>query len=272
METNTKWQLSGTAAELYENYLVPTIFIPWAQELLVRARPQVGNDILDVACGTGIVARMAKGRVGDQGRVVGVDLNGGMLEVARAISLAANANVEWIESDVGNVPLADDSFDIAFCQQGLQFFPDKIGALGEIRRLLRPSGRCIVCVAQELEKNPLMRSQVEAITKHINAGAAGAIRAVCVLSDGDEIKNLFIAAGYSNVHVETVSLTLNHDNGAEFVTNGIASTPIAGMISDWSDDARNALVSDILAGFGDYYDGQALRFPHVSSVVIATNT
>ena len=79
MTANTKWQLSGNAAELYEDYLVPTIFIPWANHLLAKANPKVGDDLLDVACGTGIVARMAKNQVGDNGRVVGVDLNASML-------------------------------------------------------------------------------------------------------------------------------------------------------------------------------------------------
>ena len=271
MKSNTKWQLSGTSAALYENYLVPTIFVPWAEQLLDRALPQIGESVLDVACGTGIVARMVKGKVGKKGRVVGVDLNGGMLEIARAISSASNNDIEWIEADVGNVPIADNSFDIAFCQHGLQFFPDKVGALKEIRRLLRPDGRFVICVAQELEKNPLMQSQVTALSKHIGEEASGAIRAVCGLSDGEAIKNLFLKAGFQDVEWETVSLTLSHDNGLEFITNGIASTPVAGLIAEWSDEARNALIEDVLKGFGDYYDENALRFPHVSSVVIARN-
>lgn len=269
MKSNTKWQLTGTAAELYESYLVPTIFVPWAEHLLNRAQPQAGENILDVACGTGIVARMAKEKVGEKGRVAGVDLNGGMLQVARAISTETDLNIEWIEADVGDIPIADNSFDIAFCQQGLQFFPDKVGALNEIHRLLRPDGRCVICVAQDLEKNPLMRSQVAAISKHIGEEASGAIRAVCGLSDGEAIKELFLEAGFCDVQWETVSLTLSHDSGLEFITNGIASTPVAGLIADWSDDARSALITDVLDGFGDHYDGQALRFPHVSSVVSA---
>ena len=270
MKSNAKWQLSGSAANLYESYLVPTIFIPWANHLIERAQPQSGEYVLDVACGTGIVARLVKDKVGKEGRVVGVDLNADMLNVARSISIASKVNIEWIEADVGNVPLPDNSFDIAFCQQGLQFFPDKIGALTEIRRLLRPNGRCVICVAQELKKNPLMRSQVEAITEHINAEASTAIRAVCALSDGEIISKMFLQAGFQDVAWDTVSLTLHHDSGLEFVTNGIASTPVAGLITDWSDEARGALIEGILAGFGDYYDGTALRFPHVSSVVIAS--
>ncbi|MDA0701813.1 MAG: methyltransferase domain-containing protein [Proteobacteria bacterium] len=102
MTSNTEWQLSGNAAELYEAYLVPTIFVPWAQRILSENVPQSGDNILDVACGTGIVARMVKARVGALGRVVGVDLNPGMLEVARTIS--AGGSIEWIEADVVQIP------------------------------------------------------------------------------------------------------------------------------------------------------------------------
>jgi ubiquinone/menaquinone biosynthesis C-methylase UbiE len=271
MKSNTEWQLSGNAAQSYENYLVPTIFIPWAKLLLERAQLQNGEDVLDAACGTGIVSRMAKAIVGNQGRVVGVDLNGGMLAVAGNLSLAEHTNIEWIETDIGSMPLAGKSFDVAFCQHGLQFFPEKLAALKEIRRLLRPGGRCIICVAQGLEKNPLMRSQVDAYTKHDSGVAAEAIKTVCALNDSNELKKLFIDAGFADVQLDTVSLTLSHVNGAEFIANGIGATPASGLIAEWDENSRNALVTDILAGFGEYYDGQSLRFPHVSTVVIANN-
>lgn len=266
MGSNTKWQLSGNAAELYEKILVPTIFVPWAQHILGKFLPQPGDNILDIASGTGIVARMAKARVGPSGRVVGVDLNAGMLDVARTI--AAEGSIEWLEADVGHIPLEDGLFDKAYCQQGLQFFPDKIGALREIARLLKSGGICVAVVAQSLEQNPLMRSQVAALEKHINPEAAAGIRAVCGLADGKEIKGLFESAGYIDVEWKTVDLTLTYPDGRLFVKNGVMSTPVAGLIADWNEDARDALLDDILSGFGNYYDGKSLTFPHVSSVIV----
>ncbi len=265
MSANTEWQLSGNAAELYEEYLVPTIFIPWAQHLLAKTTPRPGDSVLDVACGTGIVARMAKARVGETGRVVGVDLNGGMLDVAK--SIAPDGSIDWVQADVADIPLPDQSFDLAYCQQGLQFFPDKVGALREIRRLLRPGGQCLAVVAQSLEQNPLMRSQVAALSKHIGDDAAAGIRAVCGLPNPDTIAELFEAAGYGDVERTSVDLTLTYKDGRAFVRNGIMSTPVAGVVSGWPDDARNALLDDILEGFGHYFDGASLVFPHVSSVV-----
>ena len=125
----------------------------------------------------------------------------------------------------------------------------------------------MVCVAGELEQNPLMRSQVAALTKHINEEAAGGIRAVCGLPDGETIRELFLDAGFQNVVWETVTLTLIHNDALAFVTNGIASTPVADLVADRSHEARTALIDDIVDSFGDYYDGEALKFPHVSNVV-----
>ena len=267
MTINSEWQLTDNAAVLYERYLVPIIFVPWAQYLLANHVPKIGSNVLDAACGTGIVGRMAKARVGATGRVVGVDLNAGMLAVAREASSAAGDNIEWIEAEICQVPLGDNSFDIAYCQQGLQFFPDKVAALQEIRRLLKPGSKCIVVVAQSLDHNPLMSSQVNALTKHIGEDAAAGIRAVCNLSNKEEITELFEKAGYVEVEAQTVDLTLTHPDGREFIKYGILSTPIAGIISNWSDNERNNLVNDILSGFGQYFDGQSLIFPHVANVV-----
>ncbi len=208
---------------------------------------------------------MAKARVGASGRVVGVDVNASMLDIAK--SVAAEREIEWIEADVGAIPLRDDSFDIAYCQQGLQFFSDKVGALREIKRLLRSGGSCLVVVARSLDRNPLMQSQTAALAKHIGADAAAGIRAVCGLANGDDIGGLFASAGFTEIDWDGADLTLTCPDGRAFVKNGILSTLVAGMIANWSDDARGALVDDILDGFGDYFDGRSLSFPHVSSVV-----
>ena len=112
-----------------------------------------------------------------------------------------------------------------------------------------------------------MHSQAAALEKHFNEDAAAGIRAVCSLANGHEIKDIFEQAGYVDVDWDTVDLTLTYSDGREFVRNGILSTPIAGIITNWSDDSRNAFVDDVLAGFGDYFDGKSLTFPHVSSVV-----
>src|SRR6266496_1757197 len=130
MTATEQYQLGAVAPKLYERYLVPAITSLWAADLIERAEPRVGDRILDVACGTGIVARLAATRIGT-GEVVGIDLNPGMLGVARSVSLQAGLRIEWREGNVLAMPFGAATFDIVFCQLGLQFFPDRLAALGE---------------------------------------------------------------------------------------------------------------------------------------------
>src|ERR1700734_3933000 len=118
------WQLEGTAAaELFERYLVPAITAKWAEDLMDRAQPRGGEAILDIACGTGIVARLAAKRMG-RGLVTGLDLNAGMLNVARSAP-TEGAAIIWIEGSALVLPFPEESFDLVVCQQGFQFFPDQ---------------------------------------------------------------------------------------------------------------------------------------------------
>jgi len=115
MATHEPWQLVGTAAELYERYLVPAITALWATDLVNRACPRPGERILDVACGTGIVARSVSNHVTAK-RIVGVDINPGMLAVARSISMDQGLPITWIEASALDLPFQDCSFDLVLCQ------------------------------------------------------------------------------------------------------------------------------------------------------------
>src|ERR1700722_8583613 len=139
MSQQGQWQVAGSAPEVYERELVPAVFRPWAPILVDLAHPRPGERVVDVACGTGVVARIVAARVGPKGTVVGVDLNPGMLSVARsAVSTdpRASAPVQWQEASADKLPFPDGSFDIVYCQLGLQFFVDRAAALCEMRRVL----------------------------------------------------------------------------------------------------------------------------------------
>ena len=123
------WQLEGSAAELYERYLVPAITAKWAEDLIVRAQPRAGESVLDIACGTGVVARLAARRVAARGQVTGLDLNAGMLAVARRVP-NEGPPINWIEGSALDLPFPSDSFDVVLCQLGLQFFPDRSNETG----------------------------------------------------------------------------------------------------------------------------------------------
>ena len=119
MNTNEQWQLTMKAAELYERYVARYFFAPWASSLVDLAHLVTGERVLDVACGTGIVARLAAKRVGPVGRVVGVDLNPDMIAVARSLPAANDVRIEWLERSALDLQLKKASFDVVLCQQGL---------------------------------------------------------------------------------------------------------------------------------------------------------
>jgi SAM-dependent methyltransferase len=118
------WQLAGCLPENYERHLVPALFGPWAAQLVELAAPGPGERVLDVACGTGIVARRAAALVQPGGAVAGLDSNRGMLEVARAAAAEVRPVIDWRAGDAADLPFPDGVFEVVLCQQGLQFFPE----------------------------------------------------------------------------------------------------------------------------------------------------
>ena len=143
--TQERWQVSDSAATLYERYAVGGFFSAFADDLLRRAVLQPGERVLDLACGTGIAARKAAPSVGASGSVTGADLNPGMLaEAQRQVPDALG--IVWRECDAAALPFADASFDVVLCQQGMQFMPDKPATAAEIRRVLAPGGRVVASV------------------------------------------------------------------------------------------------------------------------------
>ena len=167
MSTSPQWQFVGNVPENYERYLVPSIFAPWALDLIEAAALRPGERVLDIACGTGIVARTAARTLGGGASVVGLDLSAPMLEAARSAAKAEGVSAEWKEGSAVKLPLADATFDVAFCQQGLQFFPDRPTALREMYRILAPTGRLVLSVWREIERSPGFAVLADALTRHI---------------------------------------------------------------------------------------------------------
>jgi SAM-dependent methyltransferase len=113
------WRLEADTSEAYERYLVPALFASWAERLLDLVAVGPGERVLDVACGTGIVARRAAARVGEGGAVTGLDRNPAMLEVARAAAIEVGPPIDWRAGDAARLPFPDGVFDVVTCQQGL---------------------------------------------------------------------------------------------------------------------------------------------------------
>ena len=269
MDTQAEGRPMESFAERYEAVLVPVIFRPWAAELVGRTVPRDGEQVLDLACGTGVLTREIARSSATLGGLTGVDLSADMLGVARDRAAKSGLVAEWIEASAGELPFPDDRFDLAFCQQALQFFPDRPGALQELRRVVRAGGRVAFCVQRELASNPLLRSQAAALDKHVGPEAGDAVRAICSLSDADEIHGLFHDAGFTGIDIESVTLSLHHPDGKAFAAGAMGGMHTGDKLSRMREVQRQHCIDDFLTELGDCFDGTAIRFPHVSHVITA---
>lgn len=259
MGQHEAWQLEGNAAELYERYLVPAITSLWAADLIERGAPQAGERVLDVACGTGIVARLAATRM-RRGRVVGLDINPGMLVVARSLPPQPGPAIEWHEGSVLNMPFHDGSFDLCLCQLGLQFFPDRAAALREMRRVLCTDGRLSVSVFAAIEDTAVTNALADSLDRRLGPGTSAVKRAEHSLADAGELRRLAEEAGFRNVVVTGVSKTIRFPSPQLYARIQLTATPLAGTVAGLESAARDALLDavagDLAAALGSTVDGE----------------
>lgn len=241
--------------ENYERYFVPTIGEPLAHDLIEIARLDHGERVLDVACGTGIVARLASQKVGAAGTAAGLDVNPGMLAVARATSPPGMA-VDWREASAEGMPFSDASFDAVLCQMGIQFIPDKLSALKEMRRVLTPGGRLVLNVPGPIP--PLFKIFQEALARDISATAASFVSQVFLLHDEQEIRQLLNEAAFKDIAIQAVIKELPLPEPEKFLWQYVYSTPLAGALAGASDEALSSLAHRIATDWQQFVQDRAL--------------
>jgi ubiquinone/menaquinone biosynthesis C-methylase UbiE len=226
--------------ELYEHLLVGPLFSPWADPLLDAVRLAPGDRVLDVACGTGIVARHAKARLGAAGTVVGVDVNAGMLAVARRVA----PDIEWREGNATALPLhAKELFDVVTCQQGFQFVPDGSAAARELRRALAPGGRLAVSTWRPDDESPVLRALRGAAERHL--GPVDDRRHG--LGDPAPLEALLRAAGLREVQSRTQTRTIRFGDGAVFARlNATALVGMSAAAKGLADADRERLIDAVV--------------------------
>jgi len=195
MTTQEGWRLDDAAAEFYEASFVPALFAAWAPILAEMASVKYGQTVLDVGCGTGIVARTIVDQVGGRGKVIGYDLNPSMINVARGL----RGDIEWRVGDVERMPFRHDSFDVVLCQAALMFFQDRVAGLREMRRVTTHGGRISVLVFGE---SPGYETLGQVIGQVAGPEAAAVFMAPFSLADPSDVTPLFAAAGYGAIEVE----------------------------------------------------------------------
>lgn len=258
-------------ARIYEEYLGRTIADPWTRILLEYASLGSGEQVLDLACGTGSVARQVAPIVGERGKVTALDINPGMLAVARSLDPPDGAPIEWLQGDALALQLPDSAFDVVLCQQGLQFFADRARVLREMRRVLVAGGRTVISVWQPLDRHPLYESLFRATVRHLNAEIADVALSFS-LGSAHDLKSLLIEANFRDVQVIPRSRDVRLPSPERFVAftvlGAATSVPTFAALDDRRAALIDAIVQDTRAAVETFRRGDELVFPMSSNIAI----
>jgi ubiquinone/menaquinone biosynthesis C-methylase UbiE len=255
----------------YQEFMVPGMFSVLAEAVADAVEPAAGDRALDLACGTGALTRILAGRVGPNGSVTGLDLSDGMLAVARSQDGSDGAApVEYVQGSAEELPFDDAWFDEITCQQGLQFFPDRPGALREARRVLAPGGQAAFACWTEMPDHAGFWALAESAAAHGGPELRQVQRQPYSLSDPGEMRRLLEEAGFSDVVVEIERVAARFDAAPErFAERVIASTPAAGPFSGLGDAQRAAIAAATAAALEEHRDGDGVAFEMPSLIAVA---
>jgi ubiquinone/menaquinone biosynthesis C-methylase UbiE len=252
--------------ELYEQALVGPLFAPWVEALLTDVGVAAGDRVLDVACGTGIVARHAKERVGKTGSVIGIDVNPQMLAVARRVA----PTIDWREGDAASPPLGEnEQVDVVLCQQGFQFFGDRAAAARQLRRALVQGGRLGVSTWRPDEEFPVLLELRRVAEEHVGAIADRRHS----LGDTAPLETVLKEAGFEDVRAKIYTRTISFENGSAFLRlNAMALVSMSDARTEGEEERQkrvDAIVRVSEERLGGRMSSGALAYELGTNVVLA---
>jgi ubiquinone/menaquinone biosynthesis C-methylase UbiE len=272
MSEKTNTSAAYKAAEVYEQFYVTSIFRYWTPLFVKRMTPQPGEKVLDVACGTGVVARFVVPLVKTQGKVVGVDVNPEMLEVACRKYSEYCEDIDWREGRAEHLPLPDKSFDLVMCQQGLQFFNDRPLAAREMKRVLRPGGRVGIAVWQPVEQNPFWLKVYQAMESVFKIPMEEIAKPFS-FGDPNKLEDLLVNAGFQQVKVEQVRQDVFFEDVGHFVElfikgAGAVMPTYANLDAHMQADLQAELTHKLELPIREHSQDGKLTFPMISNIAV----
>jgi SAM-dependent methyltransferase len=251
-------------ARIYETHLVPAIFEPLARLLIDLACPEPRECILDVCCGTGVVARLVAPIVGRGGKTVGLDFDANMIAAGRRL----NPDVDWRVGNLQNLPFVDGAFDLVMCQQGLQFLYDREAGLKQIYRVLRPGGRIALAVWTELAKSPAHAILFDAMGAML--GVDMSKPPAWSLPEERQLTTLVSSVGFVDIKTSVKSLNSKFPSArrfAEIIIDG-SSKLTRQMLGQLPNDRRIGFIDDMAARLRRFETDAILEVPMESRFLL----
>jgi SAM-dependent methyltransferase len=253
-----------SAARAYEDLFVPALFRQWAPVLAKAAHISQGKRVLDVACGTGILARELAPQVGASGSVAGLDLLPGMLEIAKQLA----PSIEWKQGTAEELPFPDQSFDAVVSQFGLMFFPERTKSLREMLRVLIPGGHLAVAVWDSLSNIPAISDEVALLERVAGQAAADALRAPFVLGNKADLEQLARDSGVSAPIVNTSTGTARFPSIRSLVEADLRGwLPVMGVLLE--EQTIQRVLGEADRALRAYADGNGRAVFHISAHVLS---
>ena len=258
----SKGQVTSDAARVYEDFFVPALFGQWPTQVATAVALKEPDHVLDVACGTGVMAREAVRRVG-AGRVHALDRNDGMLRVARELE----PRVEWRLGQAESLPYAVASFDVVTSLFGLMFFDDRAAALSEMWRALKPGGRLAVATWSALDESPGYAAMVALLARLFGDEVANELRAPFVLGEKKDLKSLFDQASIRVDEIDRIEGTARFSSIDAWVHTDIRGWTLADKLDD---EQYAALLEAARTELRPYVTGEGVRFDSPALLACAT--
>jgi len=259
------------AITAYDEILVPRLFDAFADVLLDEVGLSAGLEVLDVACGPGTVARKAATRLNPTGRVTACDLSPAMLEVAAAKpALDGAAPIAYLQCPADALDVPDGAFDVVLCQQALQFFPDRLGALAELRRALKPGGRAGVAVWCAIEECPFWDELASAVGLVLGKEAEIGFRSgPWGLPEADELMRLFEVAEFSDVNVIRRTLPVVFEGGPAQLVATLPAASVGPQVAALDADGRASLLAAAEATLAPFLHDGEVHSEAATHIVVA---
>jgi len=264
---NETYQLKGNAAAIYEEQKVKAIFSPLAAATLDAVSISDADTILDVACGTGIMARCVRERLGPSVRISGADLNEGMIDTARVLTSGDPSGFDWKVADATNMPFEDASFSVVFCQQGIQFFPDDMAAVMEMRRVQMKGGRLYLSVWAGA--NDFFLAMAKALSNHVSPKVGQQSLAPFAYDGSERLPAILKKACFGNVSVQTISVDRVIQVPKIDIPKEIMANPVGAIVKEAGGTVMETVVAEIITKCEKYRVGPSLIIPQQANLFCA---